>query len=224
MSTTPTLRPRTAGTGTLLLLALGQLIVVLDLSIVNVALADIQTDLGFSDAGLAWVVNGYAIAFAGFLLFGGRLADLVGRRRIFLVGLAIFGVASLAAAVSGSPGVLIVSRVVQGFGGALLSPATLALLTTTFPEGKQRARATATWGAVAGAGAALGTVLGGVLTNIGGWRWVFYVNLPLVAIAIVGTLVLVKESAAEAARRLDGIGAVLVTGALIALVLGTINA
>ncbi|MGW5108721.1 MFS transporter [Nocardia sp. NPDC004123] len=205
------------------LLCLGQLIVVLDLSIVNVALPAIQGSLDFSDAGLQWVVNGYAITFAGFLLLGGRVADLIGRRRVFLIGLTIFTLASLAGGLARSSEWLVIARVIQGFGGALLSPATLAILSTTFTEGKARARATAAWGAISGAGAALGSVLGGVLTDIASWQWIFYVNIPLGALALALTYPLLGESRGAAGKRLDGVGAVLVTTALVALVFGAVD-
>lgn len=208
---------------TLALLCLGQLIVVLDLSIVNVALPAIQADLDFSAAGLPWVINGYAIAFAGFLLLGGRVADLIGRRRVFVAGLVLFTVASLSAGFAQSPEWLIAARIAQGFGGALLSPATLAILTTAFPQGRARARATAAWGAVSGAGAALGSVLGGVLTDVADWRWVFFVNVPLGLIALAAAHPLLVESRGED-RRLDGIGALLITGTLVGVVVGTTDA
>ncbi|MFB7876611.1 MFS transporter [Nocardia sp. NPDC056064] len=205
------------------LLCLGQLIVVLDLSIVNVALPAIKESLGFSEAGLQWVVNGYAITFAGFLLLGGRVADLIGRRRVFVLGLAIFTVASLAGGLATSPEWLIIARVAQGFGGALLSPATLAILSTTFTEPKAKARATAAWGAISGAGAALGSVLGGVLTDIASWEWIFYVNIPLGLLALAFAFPLLRESRAEQTKQLDAVGAVLVTTALIALVFGAVD-
>ncbi|WP_040810727.1 MFS transporter, partial [Nocardia concava] len=222
-STAPNRGFRPPDWAVLSLLCLGQLIVVLDLSIVNVALPAIKGSLDFSDAGLQWVVNGYAITFAGFLLLGGRIADLVGRRRIFVLGLAIFTLASLAGGLAQSSQWLVIARVAQGFGGALLSPATLAILSTTFTEGKARARATAAWGAISGAGAALGSVLGGVLTDIASWPWIFYVNIPLGAVALALTYPLLQESKGAEGKRLDGVGAVLVTTALVALVFGAVD-
>ncbi|GAA1852261.1 MFS transporter [Pseudonocardia ailaonensis] len=214
------------------LLSLGQLMVVLDVSIVNVALPSIRTDLGFSEAGLAWVVNGYALAYAGFLLLGGRAADLFGRRRIFVLGLAVFTLASLAGAVAPNGLVLVIARVAQGIGGAILSPATLTILTTTFTTPAQRGKALGVWSAVAGGGAAIGTVLGGVLTGLLSWRWILLVNLPLGVLGIVGAYLLLVESRGGSPadiqgggqrRSLDLGGAALVTTGLVALVYGTIN-
>ena len=163
-------------------LAIAQFMVVLDVTIVNVALPAIQTDLGFSADGLQWVVNGYTLAFGGLLLLGGRASDLLGRRRLFLAGLALFGAASLAGGFVTSSEVLIAVRAVQGVGAALLSPAALALLTVTFPAGRERNIALGVWGALAGIGGTLGVVAGGVLVDSLGWEWIFFVNVP-VAIA-----------------------------------------
>jgi EmrB/QacA subfamily drug resistance transporter len=195
--------------------------VVLDLSIVNVALPTIRADLGFSATGLQWVVNGYALTYTGFLLFGGRLADVLGRRRMFVAGLALFSAASLAGALAPSPGVLIAARAVQGVGGAILSPATLTLVTTTF-TGAARGRAMATWSAVAGAGAAIGSALGGVLTQVN-WRWIFWVNVPVGVIAIIASFFLLADTRAQQKVRLDLGGASLVTLALAAITYGTID-
>src|SRR5215210_5388236 len=163
----------------LALLAAAQFVVVLDASIVNVALPSIGTDLQFSQENLSWVVNGYVLVFGGFLLLGGRLADLLGRRRMFMVGLIVFALASLAGGLATSPGMLIAARAVQGLGGALLSPAALSLLTVLFAEGSERNKALGVWGAVAGSGGAVGVLLGGVLTEYAGWEWVLFVNLPV---------------------------------------------
>src|SRR3712207_3494596 len=160
----------------LVLLAAAQFVVVLDASIVNVALPSIGTDLGFSQENLSWVVNAYVLAFGGFLLLGGRLADLLGRRAVFQVGLAVFAVASLLGGLASSEGQLIAARALQGLGGALLSPAALSLLTTTFAEGAERNKALGVWGAVAGSGGAVGVLLGGILTDSLGWEWVLFVN------------------------------------------------
>jgi EmrB/QacA subfamily drug resistance transporter len=208
----------------LTLLCLGQLMVVVDLSIVNVALPAIRDDLGFSDTGLQWVVNAYAVTFCGFLLLGGKLADLFGRRRIFIFGLVVFTAASVVGALADSTGVLIVARAVQGFGGGILSPATLTLVTTTFAGPESRAKAMAAWSAVAGGGAAIGSVLGGVLTGLINWRWILLVNLPIGVIAIVGAFLLLRNSREEnIERRLDVLGSALVTVGLGAVIYGTVS-
>src|SRR5207253_9328175 len=159
---------------------------ILDVSIVNVALPSIGRDLHFSEANLQWVISAYAIAFGGFLLLGGRLADLWGRRRMFMGGVILFSFSSLMCGLSWSEGSLIAFRVLQGLGGAILSPAALSILMTTFREGRERNVALGVWGAVAGSGAAAGTLLGGVLTSGIGWQWIFFVNVP-VGIAVVAT-------------------------------------
>src|SRR5438874_4952052 len=156
-------------------IAAAQFMVVLDIAIVNVALPSIQRDLHISSENLQWVITAYAIVFGGFLLLGGRLADLLGRRRVFLGGLALFTVASLFNGLAWSEGSLIAFRALQGLGGAMLSPAALSILTTSFPEGRERNVALGVWGAVAGSGAAAGTLLGGVLTSGLGWSWIFFV-------------------------------------------------
>src|SRR5438046_7164189 len=163
----------------LALLSVVQFMVVLDIAIVNVALPSIQVDLGFSQQNLQWVISAYALVFGGFLLLGGRAADLLGRRRIFMVGLAVFTGASLACGLATSEAFLIVARGVQGFGAAVVSPAALSIVSTTFEEGAERNKALGIWGAVAGSGAAVGVLLGGVLTTYLGWEWIFYVNVPV---------------------------------------------
>ena len=163
----------------LALLALAQFVVVLDASIVNVALPSIGHDLDFAQDDLSWVVNGYTLFFGGFLLLGGRMADLIGRRRMFIAGLMLFAVASLAGGLATSPGMLIAARAVQGLGAALLSPAALSLVTVIFKEGAERNKAMGVWGAVAGSGGAAGVLLGGVLTEYAGWEWVLFVNMPI---------------------------------------------
>src|SRR5918996_2117186 len=175
----------------LAVLAIAQFMVVLDVTIVNVALPAIQTDLGFSADGLQWVVNAYTLAFGGLLLLGGRASDLLGRRRLFLAGLALFGVASLAGGFVSSSEGLIAARVIQGVGAALLSPAALALLTVTFPAGRERNVALGIWGALAGIGGTLGVVAGGVLVDSLGWEWIFFVNVPVAALALVAAPALV---------------------------------
>jgi EmrB/QacA subfamily drug resistance transporter len=203
----------------LILLAAAQFVVVLDASIVNVALPSIGSDLHFSEANLQWVVNAYVLVFGGFLLLGGRMADLLGRRRVFIAGLVLFGLASLVGGLANSEGMLIAARAVQGLGGALLSPAALSIITTTFPEGSERNKALGVWGAVAGAGGAAGVLLGGVLTDSLGWEWVFFVNTPVTLAAAAWARILLVESRSEGARRhFDTFGAVTVTAGLSLLV------
>ena len=163
----------------LILLAAAQFVVVLDASIVNVALPTIGKALDFSQENLAWVVNAYVLTFGGFLLLGGRMADLLGRRRVFMGGLLLVAVASLAAGFSATEGQLIAARAAQGLGAAIISPAALSIVTTTFKDGAERNKALGAWGAVAGAGGAVGVLLGGILTDGLGWEWVLWVNVPV---------------------------------------------
>ena len=204
-----------------------QFMVVLDVSIVNVALPSIGRDLHYSSTGLQWVVNAYVLTFAGFLLLGGRAADLFGRRRVYLAGLGLFTVASLAGGLAQDSGWLTAARAVQGVGGAILSPATLTIIVTTF-SGARTAKALGIWSAVAGAGGAAGSLLGGVLTAEISWRWVLFVNIPVGAAAMVAAMLYLTESRRSPsegpAPRLDVVGAVLVTaglGALIYAIVGT---
>ena len=204
-----------------------QFMVVLDVSIVNVALPSIGRDLHYSATGLQWVVNAYVLTFAGFLLLGGRAADLFGRRRVYMVGLALFTLASLAGGLAQNSGWLTAARAVQGVGGAILSPATLTIIVTTF-KGPRMARALGIWSAVAGAGGAVGSLLGGVLTAELSWRWVLFVNIPIGAVGLVAAATYLSESRraeGDPARpRLDVAGAVTVTaglGALIYAIVGT---
>ncbi len=206
----------------LAVLAVAQFMVVLDVTIVNVALPAIQTDLGFSADGLQWVVNAYTLAFGGLLLLGGRAGDLLGRRRLFIVGLGLFGAASLAGGFAGSSEMLIAVRAIQGVGAALLSPAALALLTVTFPAGRERNIALGVWGALAGIGGTLGVVAGGVLVDSAGWEWIFYVNVPVAIGGIIAAPMFLAESRGTA-RSFDFTGAVLATGGLLALVYGVIR-
>ncbi|WP_433427871.1 MFS transporter [Nonomuraea sp. CA-141351] len=198
---------------TLALLALSQLITSLDFNIVFVALPAIGGDLDFSAQTLQWVASAYAVAYGGFLLLGGRAADLLGHRRMFVAALALFAVASLAGGLAQSPGALVAARAVQGLGGALLFPATLALVNTRFAEGAARNRALGVWSGAGASGLALGSLLGGLLTGAWGWEAVFYVNVPLAAVAIAGAyLLLPAEGPRERNRRFDIPGAVLATG------------
>jgi EmrB/QacA subfamily drug resistance transporter len=202
----------------LAVLAIAQFMVVLDVTIVNVALPAIQTDLGFSADGLQWVVNAYTLAFGGLLLLGGRMSDLLGRRRLSLVGLGLFAAASLAGGFAGSSEALIAVRAIQGVGAALLSPAALALLTVTFPAGSERNIALGVWGALAGIGGTLGVVAGGVLVDWLGWEWIFFVNVPVAAVALIATPIFVTESRRAGGGGFDLSGAVLGTAGLLALV------
>ena len=209
----------------LALLASAQFVVVLDASIVNVALPSIGKDLEFSQANLAWVVNAYTLTFGGFLLLGGRTADLIGRRRMFTIGLIVFALASLAGGFAQSEGWLITARAVQGLGAAILSPAALSIVTTTFTEGRERNRALGVWGAVAGSGGAAGVLLGGILTQSVGWEWVLWVNVPIGIAAAALTPALIAESRSDSAtRRFDVLGAVSVTAGLSTLVYALVDA
>ncbi|MCU1588197.1 MAG: drug resistance transporter, EmrB/QacA subfamily [Frankiales bacterium] len=203
----------------LMVVAIAQLMVVLDATIVNVALGSIASALHVrSQADLSWVVTAYTLTFGGFLLLGGKIADRVGRRTVFVSGAALFAVASLLGGVAGNLGLLIAARGLQGMGGALMSPAALSLITVIFREGEERNKALGIWAGITAGGAALGLVLGGVLTEYASWRWVFLVNVPIAAIAITGALRLVPESKDERATSFDVPGAVLVTGGLMSLV------
>ncbi len=201
-------------------IALAQLLVVLDATVVNVALPDAQRALGMSDTDRQWVVTLYALSFGGLLLLGGRIADFWGRRRTFLVGMAGFAVASAIGGLAQAGGQLFVARALQGVFAAMLAPAALSLLQITFPEGKDRARAFAVYGAIGGGGAALGLVLGGLLTEYASWRWCLLVNLPVAAIAVVAGLRLLPESKAPGEARYDVPGSVTVSLGLAALVYG----
>ena len=199
----------------LILLCAAFFMVVLDVAIVNVALPSIQKALSFSDDDLQWVITAYSLTFGGFLLLGGRLADLVGRRIIFMVGVAIFTTASLFCGLAQSEAWLIIARAVQGFGAALLTPAALSIITTTFTERAERNKALGVWGAVGGGGAAAGVLMGGILTRFLGWEWIFFVNVPVGIAAFLITRRLVDESKIEVEERdFDIPGAVLVTGGL----------
>ncbi|PRX43876.1 EmrB/QacA subfamily drug resistance transporter [Prauserella shujinwangii] len=199
-----------------------QFMVVLDLSVVNVALPAVRVALGFDQVGLQWVVTAYALAFAGFLLLGGRLADLYGRGRVFVAGLGVFAAASLVGGLATTPGTLVAARAVQGLGAAVLAPATLTVLTTTFPEGTRRTRALAAWTAVGIAGGAAGSLVGGVLTEYLSWRWILLVNVPLAVVAIpLARRLLGRDGHRPAAERgLDVAGAVTATAGFALLTYG----
>jgi EmrB/QacA subfamily drug resistance transporter len=192
---------------------------ILDVSIVNVALPSIGKDLNFSQENLQWVITAYAIAFGGFLLLGGRAADLLGRRRVFFVGVIVFTLASLVCGLSQSEGMLISARAVQGLGAAIISPAALSIVMTSFEEGPERNKALGIWGALGGSGAAVGVLAGGILTKYLGWEWIFFVNVPVGALVLALTPRIVPESRREGAERhYDALGAVLVSGGLALLV------
>lgn len=198
----------------------GQFLVVLDVSVVNVALPSMRTDLGLSGPGLQWVVNAYAIAFAGFMLLGGRAGDLYGRKRMFLVGLGLFTLASLGGGLAQEGWQLLLARAVQGLGAAVLAPSTLTLLTAAVPEGAARARAIATWTAVGAGGGAAGGLVGGILVQGLSWRWVLLINVPIGAVVLAGSARWLTESRAGDRRRLDLPGALLVTAGLATLAYG----
>jgi EmrB/QacA subfamily drug resistance transporter len=209
----------------LALLAMTQFVVVIDASIVNIALPSIGKALSFSQADLSWVVNAYTLTFGGFLLLGGRLADLMGRRRMFMIGLVLFSFASLAGGLAQSEAWLIAARALQGLGAALVSPAALSIITTTFADGEERNRALGVWGAVAGAGGAAGVLLGGVLTSGLNWRWVLFVNVPIGVVCALLAPRLLQESHAEVeSRSFDVPGALTVTAGLALLVYALVDA
>jgi EmrB/QacA subfamily drug resistance transporter len=202
----------------LALLCTVQFMVVLDVAIVNVALPSIKRDLGFSQEDLQWVISAYALVFGGFLLLGGRAADLLGRRRVFLAGLVVFSLGSLLSGVAWSEGALIGARALQGLGSAIVSPAALSILTTTFAEGAERNTALGAWGAVGAFGAVAGVLLGGVLTDLLSWEWIFYVNVPVGIGAFALAPLLLAESRDARGQSFDLPGAALVTGGLVVLV------
>src|ERR1700755_3719794 len=184
----------------LALIAVAQFMVILDATIVNVALPTIRVDVGFSEQSLSWVLNAYTLLFGGFLLLAGRAADGLGRRRLFMAGIALFAGASLACGLSQSEATLLIARGAQGLGGAMVSPAALSIILTTFAEGHERNRALAVWGAIAGAGGAVGLLLGGAIVEVLSWRWVFFVNVPIGAAVLLVAPRIVPESRAEGAR------------------------
>jgi EmrB/QacA subfamily drug resistance transporter len=208
------------------IVAVAQFMVILDASIVNVALPTIKNDVGFSQQSLSWILNAYTLTFGGFLLLGGRLADRLGRRRLFMAGIALFAAASLVCGVSQSEGELLVARGFQGLGGALVSPAALSIILTTFAEGKERNRALSVWGAISGAGGAVGLLLGGVLVQALSWRWVFFVNVPIGVLVLALAPRIIPESRSEAMAKsgYDIQGAVTATLGTTALVFTLIKA
>jgi EmrB/QacA subfamily drug resistance transporter len=209
----------------LALCCLAQFMVILDVSIVNVALPSIRSDLGFSAVGLQWIVNAYTLTFAGFLMLGGRAADLIGRREVFAAGMALFGLASLAGGLAESQGTLVAARAAQGLGGAVIAPATLSILTTTFVEGGERNRALGLWGAMGGVGGAAGALLGGLLTQELSWRWILLINVPFAIAAAAGGLRYVQRGVRDmgARRSFDLTGALTVTAGLVALTYGIVE-
>jgi EmrB/QacA subfamily drug resistance transporter len=209
----------------LALLCVAQFVVVLDASIVNVALPSIGAALSFSQENLSWVVNAYVLTFGGFLLLGGRLADLLGRRRVFISGLLLFALASLFGGLASSDAQLIAARAVQGLGAAILSPAALSIVTTTFRDGAERNKALGVWGAVAGSGGAAGVLLGGVLTEYLGWEWVLWVNVPIgIAAAAIAPWLIAESRSQSETRAFDFAGATTVTAGLSVLVYGLVDA
>jgi EmrB/QacA subfamily drug resistance transporter len=209
----------------LVLVCIAQFMVVLDATIVNVALPSIQRGLHFTPTSLQWIVNAYTLMFGGFLLLGGRMSDLLGRQRLFIAGIAVFTIASLINGIAQSSDVLIAGRALQGLGGALVSPAALAIVTTTFSEGAERTKALGVWSAIAAGGAAAGLVIGGFLTETLSWRWVFFVNLPIgIAAALLSLRFVPNSRPEERPETYDAAGAVTVTGGLLVLVFAIVKA
>lgn len=207
----------------LVVLCAAQFMVVLDVSIVNVALPSIQQALHFSEQNLLWVLNAYTLLFGGFLMLGGRVADNLGRRRVFIIGVGLFSTASLFCGLATSAGWLVVARGVQGLGAAIASPAALSILTVTFAEGRERNRALSIWGAIAGAGGAFGVLLGGILTQEVGWSWIFNVNVPIGVLVILGSFLVLEKLPGEGGRGFDVPGALTVTAGLGLLVFALVK-
>jgi EmrB/QacA subfamily drug resistance transporter len=208
---------------TLAAVAVVQFMVSLDLSVVNVGLPRIAAGLGFSAVGLTWVIHAYALTFGGLLLLGGKAADRYGRRKVLLAGLGLFGLASLLGGLAQDPGQLVAARATQGIGAAMLAPAALALLTATFPSGRERVRAFGVWSAMNAAGGALGVVIGGLLTEYAGWRWVMFVNVPMAAVALALSWRVAADDPPRRAGRPDVLGAVLATAGMSLLVFGIVR-
>jgi EmrB/QacA subfamily drug resistance transporter len=216
---------RLSGSNALLVVVcLAQFMVILDVAIINVALPSIRDGLGFTTTGLQWVVNAYTLTFAGLLMLGGRSADLLGRRRVFLAGTAMFALSSLACALASSQGLLIGARAVQGLAGAVTSPATLAIITSTLPEGPERNRGLGLWGAMGALGASSGALLGGVLTQSLGWQSIFAINVPLGAIVVgLGLIAIPPIRPVEGPRHFDALGALLITASLLGITFGIVR-
>src|SRR5262245_63191976 len=213
------------GVAILILLCLVQFMDVLDASILNIALPSIRRDLNFTQQSLQWVVNGYILTYGGFLLLGGRMADLLGRRRVLITGLFLFAGSSLLGGLAQSGSLLIGARFAQGLGAAMLSPAALSTLTSTFRSARDRNTALGVWGAVSGLGGAVGVLFGGLLTEGPGWRWVLFVNIPFSVVALLGAFALLNPDRARARwRNVDGRGAFLVTGGMLLLVYTLVKA
>jgi EmrB/QacA subfamily drug resistance transporter len=218
------IRRRTSTNSLLFVVCLAQFMVILDVAVVNVALPSMRGGLHFSTTGLQWVVNAYTLTFAGFMMLGGRCADLLGRRRVFVAGTFLFTVSSLACALADSRGLLIGARTLQGFGGAIVSPATLSIITSSLPEGRERNRGLGAWAAVGGLGASSGALLGGVLTQTLGWPAIFAINLPIGVLVIsLAMRVIPADRPSSAARHFDLTGAVLVTAGLVSLTYGIVR-
>ncbi len=206
------------------MVCLAQFMVILDVSIVNVALPSIHDGLGFSETGLQWVVNAYTLTFAGFLLLGGRASDLLGRRRVFLVGIALFGAASLVCAIAQNQGMLLGARALQGIGAAVISPASLAIIASSFAEGHERNRALGAWSAMAGLGGTSGVLLGGLLTDVFDWPAIFLINAPIAAaVVFFGLRLIAPDEASSSERDYDAAGAFTVTAGLTAVVFGIVR-
>src|SRR5436305_2840896 len=209
----------------LVIACMAQFMVVLDITVVNIALPSMQRGLHFSPANLQWIVNGYTLVFGGFLLLGGRAADLFGRKRLFLIGVGVFTLASMLNGLAQSEGMLIIGRGLQGLGGALVSPAALSIITTTFTDNEDRTKALGVWSAIAAGGGAVGLLLGGVLTDLASWPWIFIVNVPVGIAALVLTFRYVPESRVETEHRaFDLAGAFTVTAGLVVLVYAIVKA
>jgi len=209
---------------TLILACLAQFMVILDVSVVNVALPSIRNALHFSEANLQWVVNAYTVTFGGFLLLGGRAADLLGRRRVFVVGLSLFALTSLICGLADSQGTMIAARAVQGLSAAVIAPASLSILTTTFKEGAARNKAVGLWGAMGGVGGAAGVLLGGILTDALSWRWIFFINVPVgLGVALLTQYYVASLRDPNRERNFDAMGAITATLGLSILVLGIVR-
>src|SRR5438876_12069910 len=208
------------GVAILLLLSLVQFMDILDASILNIALPSIKSDLGFSQQSLQWVINGYILTYGGFLLLGGRMADLLGRRSVLVSGLVVFAGSSLLGGLAHTSSLLVAARFAQGVGAAMLSPAALSTLPSTFRSARDRNTALGVWAAVSGIGGAAGVLFGGLLTEGPGWRWVLFINVPFSAVALVGALILLQRERVRAGRlaNFDALGALLVTGGMLLLV------